>query len=209
MNEKVLVFSIVENDYGSKVMTRIKKISASAKTSVFFGKGTVQDHLMNLLGFIEEKKEITVSLVDLDDEDSIYTALETKLKLSKAGHGVMFSVPLKKVGTEVKENNMSSVDAVFVVVENGRSEEVVESANGAGARGGTIIHARGNTQQETKKLFNMEIEPEQEIVLIVADKEKSHAISDAITEDLKLDEGDNGYLFVLDVTRTSGFYKGK
>lgn len=210
MNEKVIVVSIVENTYGSKVMKCIKEDKSSI-TSVFYGKGTVSNHILNVLGFYEQKKEITFSIIDQSHEDDIYNHLEKKLKLSKAGHGVLFSIPIRKVNTQEvdKEEVMNPKEAIFVVVENGKSEQVIESANRAGAQGGTIIHARGQSQVETKKLFHMDIEPEQEIVLIVAEKETGTQITNTITEDLKLNDGNNGHLFVLDVSRTSGFYKAK
>lgn len=55
MNEKIIVVSIVENNYGSKIMKRIKE-NCNGVSSVFYGKGTVQSTLMNILGFYEEKK---------------------------------------------------------------------------------------------------------------------------------------------------------
>lgn len=210
MNEKVIVVSIVENTYGTKVMKCIQEDKSSI-TSVVYGKGTVSNHILNVLGFYEQKKEITFSIIDQCHEDDIYNHLEKKLKLSKAGHGVLFSIPIRKVNSQEvdKEEVMNSKEAIFVVVENGKSEQVIESANRAGAQGGTIIHARGQSQVETKKLFHMDIEPEQEIVLIVAEKETGTQITNTITEDLKLNDGNNGHLFVLDVSRTSGFYKAK
>lgn len=158
---------------------------------------------------MKKKKEICFSIIDKDFEDSIYETIENKLKLSKAGHGVMFTIPMRNAHIEPKEETMNTREAIFVVVENGRGEDVVESANKAGAKGGTIIHARGKSQETTKKLFHMDIEPEQEIVLIVADKEKGTRITDAITTDMKMNEGDNGHLFVVDVSRISGFHNKK
>lgn len=208
MNEKVIIVSIVEDTYGSKVMKCIKS-DDKALTSVFYGKGTVSNHLMNLLGFFEEKKEVCFSIVDQSFEDGIYEGLEKKLKLSKQGHGVLFSIPIRTTETENKEEVMTSKEAIFVVVDNGQAEKVVESANKAGAKGGTIIHARGKSQVTPKKLFHLDIEPEQEIVLIVANKKDGTNITESITQDLNLDDGENGHLFVVDVTRSTGFYKGK
>lgn len=210
MNEKVIIVSIVEDTYGSKVMKRIKS-DCKGSTTVFYGKGTVANHMMNLLGFYEEKKEICFSIVDKNSEDLMYSTLESKLKLSKAGHGVMFSIPIRNLQSpsENKEATMNSKEAIFVVVENGLSEKVVDTANKAGAKGGTIIHARGHSQVETKKLFHLDIEPEQEIVLIVANKDVGTDITDALTKELDLENPNSGHLFVVDVSRTSGFYTGK
>lgn len=210
MNEKVIIVSIVEDSYGSKIMKRIKK-TCSASSTVFYGKGTISNHMMNILGFFEEKKEICISVVDQSHEDEIYSTLEAKLKLSKAGHGVMFSIPVRLKDQAVlnKEEQMNTKEAIFVVVDNGLSEKVVQTANNAGARGGTVIHARGQSQVEKKKLFQLDIEPEQEIVLIVANKKVGTDITDALTQELNLEDGNNGHLFVVDVSRTSGFYTGE
>ena len=64
----------------------------------------------------------------------------------------------------------------------------MDAATEAGARGGTIINARGSGIHETSKLFAMEIEPEKEIVLIISEVAQAESITSAIREKMKIDE---------------------
>lgn len=47
----------------------------------------------------------------------------------------------------------------------------MEAAASAGARGGTIINARGSGIHETNRLFSMQIEPEKEMVVILSEND--------------------------------------
>lgn len=96
--------------------------------------------------------------------------------------------------------------AIFVVVDKGFAELVVSAAEGAGARGATVINGRGAGVHETSKLFSMEIEPEKEIVLIIAKVEFVDAIAMAINDAAKMNEPGNGILFVVDIKKSHGLF---
>ncbi|MCI5745923.1 MAG: P-II family nitrogen regulator [Erysipelotrichaceae bacterium] len=65
---------------------------------------------------------------------------------------------------------MNEYELIMCIVNNGFSDEVMDVAKQLGATGGTIIHARGTTSKEAEKIFNITIEPEKEIVMIIVDK---------------------------------------
>ena len=69
---------------------------------------------------------------------------------------------------------------ILCIINNGFSETAMEAAKKQGARGGTVIHGRGTASKEAEKFFNISIQPEKEIVMILAKKE----IKDAILKDL-------------------------
>lgn len=94
--------------------------------------------------------------------------------------------------------------AIYSIVDRGRAQAVIEAAERAGSRGGTVINARGSGIHETSKLFSMEIEPEKEIVLIVAQTEKTSGIVAAIREELGIDEPGKGIVFVQDIGEVFG-----
>jgi nitrogen regulatory protein PII len=60
---------------------------------------------------------------------------------------------------------------IFAIVNNGFSEEVMVAARACGATGGTIISGRGTMSKGAEKLFNISIQPEKEIVMILAKAE--------------------------------------
>lgn len=80
----------------------------------------------------------------------------------------------------------------------------MDAAKKAGARGGTIINARGSGIHETEILFSMPIEPEKEVVMILSKNETVNQITSAIREELKIDEPGMGIMFVLDVNKSYG-----
>ena len=90
--------------------------------------------------------------------------------------------------------------AVFVVVDKGKGETVMEMARAAGVRGGTIINGRGSIRTAA----NMEIEPEKEIVLMLTPVELTDRIVAAVREGLKIDEPGNGIIWVQSVTEAYG-----
>lgn len=53
-------------------------------------------------------------------------------------------------------------------------------------------------------LFNMAIEPEKEIMMILTTNDRTEAIVASIRENLKIDQPGNGIMFILDVNKTYG-----
>lgn len=98
--------------------------------------------------------------------------------------------------------------AIFVVVDKGKAENVMDVAREAGARGGTIINARGSGIHETATFLNMEIEPEKEIVLMLTLTSMTDDIVAAIRDNLRIDEPGQGILFVQEVSETYGLVNG-
>ena len=101
---------------------------------------------------------------------------------------------------------MVNYDSIFVIVDKGNGEDVVEAANEAGARGATIVNARGSGIHETTKIFAIEIEPEKEIVLILTKNDITDAVCNNINTKIELEKPGNGILFVQKVNKAYGIY---
>ena len=99
------------------------------------------------------------------------------------------------------------IQAILTVVEKGHAEEVIDAAVQAGSHGGTIIIARGSGVHETATLFGLGIEPEKELVMILADREKAPQIVETIYETLDLRQPGNGIVFVQNTARVRGLYQ--
>jgi len=81
-------------------------------------------------------------------------------------------------------------DCLFVVVNRGYAEYVVELARKAGATGATIFHGRGTGDHQTVllPLVNIELQPEKEIICLITDIDISANVANTILNDAQLVE---------------------
>ena len=118
------------------------------------------------------------------------------------------SLPGVKIPKEIEQGEAKSMyKLILTVVNKGKAEDVVDAAREKGARGGTIINARGSGVNENFKVFNMDIEPEKEMVMIIVAENLLEPIMENIQLKLALDQPGNGVLFVQDLNRVYGIYE--
>ncbi|MCK9443414.1 MAG: P-II family nitrogen regulator [Tissierellaceae bacterium] len=214
----ILFFTIIDFGKGSKVLRVCKEMGAIAST-IFLGKGTVKNEILNVLGILDVRKEIFITIVGEELEDKLYDTIEKRFHLDKPHHGIAFSIPLnycirvfedEKYISNPEKKGVKEVghEAIFVIAEKGQSEDILDAAVEAGSTGGTVIHGRGCGTRQREVIFNIEIEPEKDIVLILSKMEKTEAIVDSIKHRLKIEEPGAGIIFVMDVTRTLGLFQG-
>ena len=218
-SEHSLFFAVVNTNMGGKVLKKAREIGISRGT-IFLGKGTVKNHLLELLGLYEVKKEIILMIAKSHLENQIHEELTQEFHLDKPNHGIVFSSSINKI-LGLKDSNIidsqrkqggtldMDYEVIFTVVNNGFAEEVVDVAVKAGAQGGTIIHARGSNLEEQTMFFSISIDPEKEIVMILAEKDKSLDVMNSIKNIINIDDLNKGMIFSLDVNKTSGLYKEK
>lgn len=210
------LFCLIVNHGIAGKATKIAKNNGITGATVLLGKGTIKNRLLELLDLNDIRKEIVLMI---SKKEIGYQALEEivkELQLHKPHHGIAFAVSVTNlIGArecdynDVKESRGAEntmYNAIFVVVDKGKAESVIDYAASAGARGATIINARGSGIHETHMLFSMAIEPEKEIILILSDNNVTDSIVSSIRENMKIDDPGNGILFVLDVNKTYGLY---
>ncbi len=96
--------------------------------------------------------------------------------------------------------------AVFVVVERGKADGIVEEAKKAGAFGATIFYGRGTGEKEFKKFFNLNIDSSKEIILILTEEANKGPIIEALVRAGKLDDPGTGILFTVPVGDLIGLH---
>lgn len=95
-------------------------------------------------------------------------------------------------------------EAIFCIVNSGYSEAVMDAAKKLGARGGTIMNARGTANKEAEKFFNITIQPEKEIVMILVPSALKEDILHALYKQVGLDTPGQGIAFALPVDDVVG-----
>ena len=98
-------------------------------------------------------------------------------------------------------------EVIFAIVNEGYAEDVMEVARQQGARGGTILNARGVTRQEAADFFGINLNIEKEIVMMVVHKDIKNDILNAIYKEMGMAKKAQGIAFSLPVTDTAGLVK--
>jgi nitrogen regulatory protein PII len=104
--------------------------------------------------------------------------------------------------------NDTQYSLIFTIVNRGYAELAMDAARDAGARGGTVMYARGTGIHGTEKFMNIDIQPEKEIVLTVVKKSEVRRIMHAILEAGGLKTKGRGISFTLPSTDLVGFSEG-
>jgi nitrogen regulatory protein PII len=208
-----LLCVIVNYGAGSKVLKYAKEEGIKGGT-IILGKGTFKRPLLQFLELTETRKEMVLMIASRKIINPALERLNERLKLYKPHHGIAFVIPVTQflgagkyeydAKNEIGGHNMTEYNAIFTIVDKGFGEKVVDAATLVGAKGATIINARGSGIHETSKLFSMEIEPEKEIVLILAEKTIVKPIITSICEELDIEQPGNGVIFVQEVHQTYG-----
>jgi len=209
-NDVELAFVITNFGMGSRALKLAKSCGIPGGT-IFLGRGTVQNRFLEFLGISDIRKEIVLMVTDSKLAKKGLSLIEEKMHFEKNKTGIAFSSSLTYYyGSHDKEKpsrkgeEKSMYNCIYVIVDKGKANEVVDSANKAGSKGCTIINARGSSIHETQTVFSMAIEPEKEIVMILAENEITEGIVENIKKDLAIDKPGNGIIFVQNVNQTYG-----
>lgn len=211
INPEVLTV-VVNFGKGSKVI-RLAKSAGITGATVMIGHGTVRNRLLEFFELTDVRKEVVIMLSGHAEVERALEVLKHELHLEKPYHGIAFTVAVSGfmglvtrecVIDESAKGEKHMHNVIFIIVDKGKAEEAMSAAIKAGAKGGTIINARGSGIHETMKVFNMEIEPEKEILMIVAKDEITDAIMSEVNIRLEIEKPGNGILFSQKVSRTVG-----
>ncbi len=92
---------------------------------------------------------------------------------------------------------MSNFELILCIVNTGFSEAAMDAARKHGARGGTTMHGRGTASKEAEKIFNITIQPEKEIILILANNDIKDGILKGLYDEVGINTPAQGIAFSL------------
>lgn len=95
-------------------------------------------------------------------------------------------------------------EVIFCIVNTGFTDDVMDAAREFGATGGTVIRARGTANAEAERLFNIAIQPEKEIVMILVESKIKNDILHAIYQKVGLKTPGQGIAFSMPVESVVG-----
>ena len=221
-----LLITIVDRGKGQGVVDLVKKEGVLFHT-ILLGRGTARKAILNYLGLGETEKDIVLNTLPEEGGRRALRRLIMAMQLDGPGRGIAFTVPIGSVGGvqtlkyltgteqprterdeaskyEVNEMDNHAHSLVITVVNHGFADQAMSAASRAGARGGTVLHARGAGREEAEKFFGLTIQPEKEVVLILVRKEQKQTVMQEISKDVGLSTEGHGFSFSLPVEDALG-----
>ena len=95
-------------------------------------------------------------------------------------------------------------EMVICIINAGHSQDVVDAARKAGARGATVVRARGSANAKIEKQFGIPIQPEKEMVMILVKSEIKDDVLRALYNSCGLESEGQGIAFSLPVEGVVG-----
>lgn len=195
----------------------------------FRGRGTAKTELLDICGLQGTTRLITVSVLPKAAVGKIYENLTESFRMKKKGKGVAVTVPvtgiqerilallneevsekvkntLAKEAKKMKEEALYSM--VLVSVRSGYSEEVIDAAVKAGAKGGSVMRGRRCGTEAAVQFLGISMQEEQEFVMIIVPKEKKSSIMKSIGEECGLHTEAHGFVISVPVDEVLGIEEG-
>ncbi len=187
---------------------------------ITLGRGTAASEVMDYFGLESAEKAVLFGVVTDQVWRTLKKGLQNRLRIDVPGTGIAFTVPLASIGggrelkflTEyqnfVKGEETTLKDTthelLVVIANQGYSNLIMEAAKGAGAGGGTVIHARGTGMERAESFFGVSLASEKEIIFIVSRTGLRSEIMKAIMKEAGMDSKAKSIIFSLPVTSTAG-----
>lgn len=99
---------------------------------------------------------------------------------------------------------MSEYEVVFCIVNAGYSDVVMDAAKEVGARGGTVIHARGTANEQAEAYYHITIQPDKDIVMILVPSAIKDDVLHALYRQAGLKTDGQGIAFSMSVDKVVG-----
>ena len=99
--------------------------------------------------------------------------------------------------------DINKYELILCIVNAGFSQNVMEAARSAGAKGGTVLRARGSANPEAEDFFNIKIQPEKEMVMILVPASIKDEVMKTIYKESGIAAEAQGIAFSLPVNRTT------
>ena len=176
---------------------------------VVHAQGTASSEIMDMLGLGGVEKDLMLSMLPKELADKMLKKLRNTLHLGMPNTGIAFTVTMSSCsGHMLRLMESKDMDnqyrAIMAIVNQGFSEEVMNAARPMGATGGTVFHSRRIGSEEAMKFWNISIQQEREVVLILAKKENKKSIMQAINKECGMQSRANGIVLSLPVDELIG-----
>lgn len=183
------------------------------------GQGTAPTELMDIFGLGTNDKDVMVSYAPRRSAERLSQKLIDRVDHSSTHWGgIMMLIPLSAVNRltseilnradrdfthkgESKMDNETKHTLIFITVNAGYTEEVMQCARRVGATGGTVMRARLAGSEKLEMLEGREIQEEKEIISILASENIAVAVMNEINAHFGLKTDASGTVVAVPVDK--------
>lgn len=194
-----ILTAIVERGRGAALIEQMSRRGLGYQLR-FSGRGTASSEMMDILGLGTTEKDIVISMGTADAVREVVRDFSENLNASRyKGIMMLFSpeavsrllavvltmhtpeITERKDSVTMKNEHRHSL--ILVVVNQGYTDQVMQTARRAGATGGTVIRARLADSEAESQFHGITLQEEKEIVAILApDSIRDQLMNDVNTE---------------------------
>lgn len=219
MSDIYIMTTIIDRKNSKKYIDLYKKDKLEVMY-ITLGEGTARGDILDYLGLEASEKMVIFNFVQQHDWMLTKKDLQRKLQIDAPGEGIAFLVPLSSIGgkrtlqflldrQELPESEESTLkdttyELIVAIADQENLEMVMDAARGAGAYGGTVIHAKGTGMEYAEKYLGVTIAAEKAMIFIVTKKDQKNSIMKAIMEQAGMQTPAKTIVFSLPVTDTAG-----
>ena len=214
------MITIVRRELGEQFMSFYKKNGMRTHMASLCN-GTAQQKTLDYLGLEKTEKLMITSFVSDEARKKLSHDLVSKMHIDVPGNGIAMTVPMESVGGksaldylagvqdvkkgDEKDMNTTPYTLIVAIAESGGTDLVMDAARSAGARGGTVVHAKGTANDKIKNsFFGVTVASEKEMVYIVSKRQDRDTIMKAIMEKAGANTEAKAVVFSLPVDSVVG-----
>ena len=217
------MLAVVQRDHSEDYAEFFRRRGANLVYS-YLCEGTAQKKMLNLWGLEKKERHVICALCSSETAGDIMSGLVSEMRIDAPNEGVAVMLPVESIAgaSNAKYEPEAGKDEDFedfrrmveemryslivTIAEKGCVDMVMDAAREAGARGGTVIHAKG-TAGRMAKFFGLTIAEEKEMIYIVTGKDSEEAIVRSIIDRAGPETEAKAVAFALPVERIAGFSK--
>ena len=204
-----LLISFMDRRRGDYFVEITKRAGARGGT-VTPGRALTDNRFLQMLSLADIDQDVVFTIMGQETDRVVAALIEAARKEPKKlgglcllldVSGMLFRVPgqERQENTESAKTMNSGYQLVTVIVNHGYADDVMAAARQAGAKGGTILTARGTGTEEDVKFFGISLVPEKEMLLIVAESQIVPAILEAVNSVPNICQPGGGVVYYMNI----------
>jgi len=193
-------------------LVEISKAAGARGGTIAMGRAMTDSRFLQLLSLADIDQDVVFTIMGQETDQVLSAIMEAAKREPKKLSGLailldvagmLFRVP----GQEIEEDSESDSDMksgfklITVIVNHGYADDVMAAARKAGAKGGTILTARGTGTEADLKFFGICLVPEKEMLMIIAETETVSEILKAINSVPNIRQPGGGVVFHINLER--------